>query len=58
MGKVSVLIMVWCIPSLVVVAMMLWHRRKAQARVRQLGLDEIFSAREGARSQQTLNLDY
>lgn len=42
------ILFVWCIPSLVLVASVTWHRYKAQLRIRQLHLDVLFQHRQHA----------
>jgi hypothetical protein len=44
MEKWLIILALWCMPSVVLVAASLsWHRHKAQLRIRQLRLDEMFA---------------
>jgi hypothetical protein len=42
MGQFALIMVVWWVPSLVLIAAVTWHRHKAQLRIRRLRLDELF----------------
>jgi hypothetical protein len=41
MEKVLLILALWCVPSMLLVAVRVWHLHKAELRVRQLHLDDM-----------------
>ncbi len=48
MTEALAILLIWCIPSVLLVGIVLWHRHKTHVLIRQLHLDEMFSRHQHA----------
>ena len=51
MDKALIILALWCLPSALLVAIEVWHRYKANLRIRRLHLDEMFAHGQHAHGQ-------